>query len=83
MNYIHVDIPCDGEECEGLITFLVSPYIPAWTYGPPENCCPDEGGDIEGWDDNCKKCGREVDSAFIEENMSEIFRKAEEEDERY
>jgi len=25
----------------------VTPYSPAVTFGPPENCCPQEGGDIE------------------------------------
>lgn len=29
------------------ITGHVSPYVPAKTWGPPENCYPAEGGEVE------------------------------------
>ena len=29
------------------VTASVSPYVPAQTYGPPENCYPAEGGGVE------------------------------------
>lgn len=29
------------------IEYTVAPYYPAQTYGPPEHCCQDEGGEIE------------------------------------
>lgn len=46
-------------------------YIPAQTYGPPESCSPEEGGDfcILG-DDKCPKCGTQVN---IEEAKALLF----------
>jgi hypothetical protein len=35
------------EEIELKIEYTCSPYDPGCTYGPPENCYPPEGGEIE------------------------------------
>lgn len=37
----------DGEEIELTIEYAVAAYCPAQTYGPPEDCSPAEGGEIE------------------------------------
>jgi len=29
------------------VTFSSTPFVPAKTYGPPENCHPAEGGEVE------------------------------------
>ena len=29
------------------VTYTVSPFVPARTYGPAENCYPAEGGEVE------------------------------------
>ena len=34
------------EEYDLLIDFMITPYDPGCTYGPPENCYPPEGGEI-------------------------------------
>lgn len=41
------DDGCDIKEFEYLVTGYVSAYVPAKTYGPPENCYPAEGGEVE------------------------------------
>lgn len=82
MDYIGVRVECD-KCCEGEIEVLVSPYIPAVVSGPPDAWCPDEGGEIEGWDDNCPHCGVDIDYAFIDRNNNEIFRLADEEERKY
>lgn len=35
------------EQIDLEIDYDVAPYYPAQTYGPPENCYPAEGGEIE------------------------------------
>ncbi len=37
----------DGEETPVLVEFSMSPRVPARTYGPPEDCSPAEGGEVE------------------------------------
>lgn len=54
---------CNNEECEHEFELSVNytPLIPARTYGPPENCSPEEGGDFEATPDECPKCGHAID----------------------
>jgi hypothetical protein len=47
---------------------LAIPIIPAQTYGPPENCYPQEGGEIEPT--QCE-CGREIDADDVQERAAE------------
>jgi ribosomal protein L37AE/L43A len=47
-------------KCEAETEVTVYPVIPAQTYGPPENCYPEEGGEIEP--EECEKCGAEIDN---------------------
>lgn len=35
------------DEIELEVEYSVSPYDPGCTYGPPENCYPPEGGEVE------------------------------------
>jgi hypothetical protein len=82
VDYIRVSVECN--KCyKGEIEIMVSPYIPAVTGGPPDNWCPAEGGEIEGWDDNCPHCGVDIDYAFIEQHHEEIFRLVDEEERKY
>jgi len=37
----------DEEDVEVVVTFTATPYVPAQVSGPPENCYPAEGGEIE------------------------------------
>ena len=45
----------------------VTPVKPAQTYGPPENCYPEEGGEHEP--ENCE-CGWPIDSDAVQEKAS-------------
>lgn len=40
----------DGEDIELDIDYEVAAYIPAQTYGLPEDCSPAEGGEVESLD---------------------------------
>ncbi|WP_045834486.1 hypothetical protein [Hyphomicrobium sp. 99] len=37
----------DGEQIEVEVEYSLTPYYPAQTYGPAENCYPAEGGEID------------------------------------
>ncbi|MEJ0093306.1 MAG: hypothetical protein WDN46_07690 [Methylocella sp.] len=37
----------DDGETEITVEYSISDYLPAQTYGPPESCCPAEGGEVE------------------------------------
>lgn len=38
-----------GIEFEWLLTGYFSDYVPAKVSGPPEDCYPEEGGELETW----------------------------------
>lgn len=50
----------------------ISPIIPAQTYGPPESCYPEEGGEIDI--DECAHCGHGIAQDKILEAASEKAR---------
>ena len=45
--------------CSAVFSVTATPVIPAQIYGPPENCHPEEGGEIEP--DECNTCGLGID----------------------
>lgn len=48
MSYeIEFSVERDGEEVILTVHGSVSQYVPAKTWGPPENCYPAEGGEAE------------------------------------
>lgn len=47
MPTINWTVNRDNEEIEVEVEYEVSAYDPGSTYGPPEDCYPPEGGDIE------------------------------------
>lgn len=53
-----VNITYECKECGRNNTVTVWPYIPAKTYGPPEDCYPSEGGYIEPTECHC--CGEKI-----------------------
>lgn len=50
-------------KCQEETEIDVAPMIPAKTWGPPENCHPAEGGEIDP--DECPKCGVKWDEETI------------------
>lgn len=57
------------------------PIIPARTYGPPEMCSPEEGGEVENG--TCEQCGHEFAEDAVREkgmNIANERREAAEED---
>lgn len=53
------------------------PIIPARTWGPPENCSPEEGGEVENG--TCEQCGHEFSEDAVREkgiNISKDLREA-------
>lgn len=54
----------------------VTPVIPARTYGPPENCSPEEGGEIEP--SECQNCGADFPQDECIERAAEKERETEE-----
>lgn len=53
---MRIDYECP--ECSGVTEIAVSPLIPAQTYGDPEKCHPEEGGEIEP--EECRHCGCKI-----------------------
>ena len=64
----------DKEEWTFAITATLYPYIPARTYGDPDDCYPEEGGDIEilsvKWDNIPKDMPKE-EIKWIEEDLEQ------------
>lgn len=74
MDKITVDWECP--ECGKENQVTVYPIIPAKIYGPPEQCHPEEGGDIEP--DKCEGCGRSIPANTAHELAGEAARDARE-----
>jgi hypothetical protein len=62
MRLIHVWFTCPG--CTHEFEVGVSPFVPARLYGPPENCSPAEGGEVQ--EIYCPNCDREFDDYDLE-----------------
>ena len=56
-------------ECEKETELRVYPIIPAKLYGPPENCHPEEGGEVEP--EECQHCGHKIDQGLAYEQAVE------------
>lgn len=68
-----IDYEC--KKCGVEFTVDVSPIIPAKTWGPPERCHPEEGGEIEpeecdcGEPVDCEVCWRKIE--YIGDSIDE------------
>lgn len=64
---------CRNEDCEHETELSVyyTPIVPAQTYGLPENCYPEEGGDFEIDQEVCPKCGTPIDFEKARESFFE------------
>lgn len=60
-----INYTCCNEDCEHRFPVNVHPLIPAKTYGPPEHCHPEEGGEIEPAE--CPECAHPVDKEYAVE----------------
>lgn len=47
MSASKMSLECEYERVPLTINFYASPIIPARTYGPPEDCYPEEGGEVD------------------------------------
>lgn len=66
------DYCCKNCDHEFTLDIEYTPYIPAQTYGPPENCYPEEGGDFDIIkNDHCPKCDSKVDNDSVKTEFFE------------
>ncbi len=59
-------------ECGHEFEIGVSPIIPAQLSGPPENCYPAEGGEVDT--SECPKCGKEINENIAQDMADEKAR---------
>jgi DNA-directed RNA polymerase subunit RPC12/RpoP len=64
------------QKCDHEFDVDVSPIIPAKIYGPPEDCHPEEGGEIDP--DECPKCDAKVDEETVWDRANEITERCDE-----
>lgn len=64
-------------QCEHEFEIVVSHYVPAKLWGPPENCHPAEGGEPDVTE--CPECGAEVDMEKVADRDEDACRCALEE----
>jgi hypothetical protein len=74
MSAWHITWTCP--KCEQETDVTVYPLIPAKTYGPPERCHPEEGGDHEPGE--CEHCGAEIPNDDAYEQASKQARDSDE-----
>lgn len=63
---------CKHEECEHEFEVEVeyTDLVPAQISGPPENCYPAEGGDVDIiGDETCPKCGHTIDLEKVQDTL--------------
>lgn len=56
---------CRNCDCNWELDLQYNDIIPAKISGPPENCYPAEGGEVEVSNDECPQCGTEVDIDIV------------------
>ena len=72
-----------GEETFILeIDYITSPYDPGRTYGPPEDCYPPEGGEIEEIDITCNGKPFELTDAEMRELETWLYETTDYSDDR-
>lgn len=58
--------------CDKEIEVEIEPYIPARTYGLPEDCYPAEGGTIEP--EHCPLCDDKLDTGLVYKEWADARR---------